>query len=82
MDGDKKAYGDNHRLQEAEEELSVLRDALQRAEQRTEARQWTPPIELEILLQKTYRHELENFRLKRAGAEKQLHEAREEVSRN
>ncbi|GAU97942.1 hypothetical protein RvY_09160 [Ramazzottius varieornatus] len=80
-EADKRAYGDNNRLQEAEEELAILRDALQRAEQRVETRQWTPPIELEILLRKTYALEVENFKAKRAAAERQLHGARDECEK-
>ena len=67
------------RLQEAEEELSVLRDALQRAELRAETRALNVPAELEQILRKTYNVELSYFRSKRAAAERQLQTAKEGV---
>ncbi|OQV20132.1 Stromal interaction molecule 1 [Hypsibius exemplaris] len=69
------------RLQEAEEELNVLRDALQRAEHRAESRAFNVPAELEMHLRKTYTVELSYFRSKRAAAEKQLQAAKEECEK-
>ncbi|XP_055341319.1 stromal interaction molecule homolog [Paramacrobiotus metropolitanus] len=75
------APAERERLHELEQENTLLREALERAEHRVQATQWYAPVDLELVLQKTYSVELQYFKGKRAAAERQLLAAKEECEK-
>ncbi|XP_005109924.2 stromal interaction molecule 1 isoform X2 [Aplysia californica] len=70
------------RLQQAEEELATLREALSEAESKLELQQhlesqWSAPVELQAWLQLTHELEQSHYHAKRQAAERQLLMARD-----
>lgn len=71
--------GDLNKICELEEELRNNKEHLARLEEALEKKQWTPPVQLQLLLQLTHELEQKNHNAKRQAAEMQLLAAKEGI---